>query len=304
MRPVVALLCVLSLLACAPVAAIEDAGFDAGAPPTRVRVATFNVKLFFDTACQSGQCASGDFEQVSSQQAFDARATELAQAIEGFEADVVALQEIETQACLNALLSRLGTALPHGVLGEIGTSGSVDVAILSKTPLEQVVGHRGEGISRPDGTRTTFSREFLEVHVRAENGTEVVLFAAHFRSKSMDDPGRRLAEAQNARRIVTGVASALPKALVVIAGDLNDTPGSAPLEALTADGGLLRVAADLPLADQYTYVFNGRGETIDHILQAVTPAALAVPRSTIVWKNGRGFAGSDHWAVTSVFELP
>lgn len=304
MRSSITLLCALSWLACeAP--APEDAGVDAGRAVTRLRVATFNVRLFFDSTCQSGACGATDFEQVLTPQAFDARAAEVAQAIMGFDADVVALQELETQPCLDALLSRLTETLPYGTLGEIGTAGSVDVAILSKTPLERVVGHRAlERLTRPDGSRTNYSREFLEAHVRASNGAEVVLFAAHFRSKSMDDPGRRFAEAETSRRIVSDVATALPAALVVLAGDLNDTPGSAPMEVLTADGGLLRVAADLPVADQYTYVFNGRGEAIDHILQAVTPAARAVPRSAIVWKDSRGFAGSDHYALTADFEFP
>jgi len=141
--------------------------------------------------------------------------------------------------------------------------------------------------------------------MRASDGTEVVVFGAHFRSKSPpDDSGRRLAEAQVSRRIVTDVATALPAALVVMGGDLNDSPGSPPLDALTLDGGLLRVAADLPVADQATYVFNGRGEAIDHILQAVTPAGASVPGSARVWKDTRGFSGSDHFALTADFEIP
>ncbi len=65
------------------------------------------------------------------------------------------------------------------------------------------------------------------------------------------------------------------------------------------------MAADLPAADQNTFVFNGRGEAIDHILQAVTPGGQAVPRSALVWKHGaRGFAGSDHFAMTADFEMP
>jgi endonuclease/exonuclease/phosphatase family metal-dependent hydrolase len=282
----------------------SDAGVDAGTP-TRVRVATFNTKLFFDTTCQSGACGPTDFEQVLPQQTFDGRATEIAEAIAGFDADVVALQELETQACLDALLSRLSDQFPYGTLGEINTPGSVDVAILSKTPIDSVVKHRDlERLTRPDGSRTNYSREFLEARVRVASGTEVVVFAAHFRSKAMDDPGRRLAEAQTSRRIADEVAAASPGALVVLAGDLNDTPDSPPLLALTENDGLLRVAADLPVADQYTYVFNGRGEVIDHILQAKTPAARAVPRSAIVWRGSRGFAGSDHYALTADFEVP
>ena len=300
----------LLLTACeAPPAEDVDAGVDAGEQPlapTRFRVATFNLHLFMDTVCQSGACGPTDFETAPTQAVFDARATQIAQAITGFEADVVALEEVENQTCLDALLARLGNVMPYGVIGETGAPCSVDVAILSKTPLEKVVGHRDlERIVRPDGSRTNFSREFLEVHVRASDGTEVVMFGAHFRSKSPpDDPGRRLAEAQVSRRIVTDVAAALPTALVVMGGDLNDGPGTPTIDALTLDGGLLRVAADLPVADQATYVFNGSGEAIDHILQAVTPAGARVPRSTRVWKGARGYAGSDHFALTSDFEIP
>lgn len=302
------LLPVLVLLACgappSPVGA-GDSGVeaDAGVAALRVRVATFNVRLFFDTTCHSGACASTDFEQVSSQDAFEARAAELATAITALDADVVALQELETQACLDALLARLTAAYPHGVLGEIGSAGSVDVALLSRTPLEGVKGYRASvPLFRPDGSRTSFSRELLEGHARV-GGREVVLLAAHFRSKSNDDPGRRLAEAQAARTIVSGVAASLPEALVLLAGDLNDTPGSAPLEALTADGGLLRAAADLPEAEQGTYLWNGRAEAIDHVLQAVTPGGALVPRSAKVWRDARGWGGSDHAALTADFEL-
>lgn len=297
------LLGALVLGACEPPPAVPDGG--APPSPTRIRVATFNVRLFFDTVCQSGACTSADFEQAPTQQAFEGRAAQIAGALTRFEADVVALEEIENQTCLDALMSRLTGVFPYGVLGEIGTPGSVDVAILSRTPLEQVIGHRDlERLTRPDGSRTNYSREFLEAHLRAPDDTEVVLFAAHFRSKSMDDPGRRLAEAQTSRRIVTDVAAALPNALVLMAGDLNDSPGSPPMEALTADGGLLRAAADLPVADQATYVFNGRGEAIDHILHAATDAGSVVPRSALVWKDSRGFAGSDHYALTADYELP
>jgi len=300
------LLLLVLLLGCEAPPIEEDAGVDAGPPPTPLRVATFNVHLFFDTVCQSGACTATDFEQVATPASFDARATQLANAIAGFDADLVAVQEFEDQACLDAVLAKLGNTLPYAALGEIGVPGSVDVAIFSKTPLEKVVGHRNlERLVRPDGSRTNYSREFLEAHARAADGTEVVLFAAHFRSKSPpDDPGRRLAEAQTSRRIVMDLAATLPEAVVLMAGDLNDGPGSAPIEALTADGGLLRVAEDLPLAEQYTYVFNGRGEAIDHILQAPGTAGVAVPRSALVWKDGRGYGGSDHFALTADFELP
>ena len=223
-------------------------------------------------------------------------------AVIALDADVVALQEVETQASFDALLSRVAFLYPYGALGEIGTAGSVDVALLSRTPLEPVQGYRASTpLFRPDGSRTVFSRELLEGRTLVR-GREVVLFAAHFRSKANDDPGRRLAEAQASRVLVQGVASGRPDALVALAGDLNDTPDSAPLQALTADGGLVRAAEDLPVADQATYVWNGRGEAIDHVLQAVTPACTVVPRSAKSWREAYGFGGSDHYALTAEFE--
>ncbi len=268
----------------------------------RVRVATFNVRRFFDTVCDSGSCDADDYEVQPTPSYFDARAAQLATAIRRLDADVVSLQEVETQACLDALLIQLADELPHGVLGEIGTAASVDVAILSRTPIEQVVGHRADQpLTRPDGTLTTFSRELLEVHVHAGTGGKVVLVAAHFRSKSSDDPGRRLAEAQVSAVVVRDLAAAQPGALVVLGGDLNDTPGSAPLNALTVDGGLVRVADDLPVAAQATYEYNGQGQAIDHLLLAPTPVATRVPRSSRVWQDDGGWGGSDHYALTSDF---
>lgn len=268
----------------------------------RVRVATFNVQRFFDTVCQSGSCAPGDYEALVSPQQLDARAAQLATAIRALHADVVSLQEIETQACLDALLARVGDVLPHGVLGEINTAASVDVAVLSKTPLDTVLRHRAtERLTLPNGTITSFSRELLEVHVRA-GGAKVVVFAAHFRSKVNDDPARRLAEAQVSSRVVNARAANEPDALVVLGGDLNDTPGSPPLDVLTVDGGLIRVADDLPPAEQATYVYQGNGQSIDHLLLAPGTAAMRVPRSSRVWRDGTtGYGGSDHRALTSDF---
>lgn len=269
---------------------------------TPLRVATFNVRRFFDTVCESGACEQGDYEAQPIPAYFEERATQIAAAIDRLDADVIALQEIETQACLDALLAH-GSL--HGVLGETGFAASVDVAILSKTPIESVVRHRESNpLMLDDGRITTFSRELLEVHVRKE-GKAVVLIAAHFKAKSDDDPLRRLAEARTSARIVGETAAKSPDAVVLLAGDLNDTPGSPPLDALTIDGGLTRVADDLAVTAQSTYYFQGSGQAIDHILLAPSANVVRLPRSSIVWRdNGGGFGGSDHAALTSSFVLP
>ncbi|HLL23172.1 MAG TPA: endonuclease/exonuclease/phosphatase family protein, partial [Kofleriaceae bacterium] len=70
-----------------------------------------------------------------------------------------------------------------------------------------------------------------------------------------------------------------PQSVVVLAGDLNDVPGSPPLDALVANGGLVRLADDLPVAAQATYSFGGRGQAIDHLLVRVVAASVRACRS-------------------------
>lgn len=271
---------------------------------TPMRIATFNVRRFFDTVCDSGLCGPDDYEALLAPDAFEARAQQIADAIRTLDPDVISLQEIETQPCLDALLARLADAMPYGVLGEIATTASVDVAVISKRPIERAIGHRAsEPLSLPDGTVTTFSRELLEVHTRSPNGVEVILFATHFKSKSSDEPGRRLAEAQVSARVVGEVAAQVPGAIVMLAGDLNDTPESPPLAAL-ATSGLVRLADDLPLAKQATYYYNGIGQSIDHILLAPGHASVRVARSSRAWRDDFGWGGSDHAALTTELRIP
>lgn len=105
-------------------------------------------------------------------------------------------------------------------------------------------------------------------------------------------------------KIVNALAVRELDALVILGGDLNDTPGSPPLDALTVAGGLIRVADDVSPAEQATYIYQGRGQSIDHLLLAPSTVATRVPRSSRVWRDGTsGYGGSDHRALTSDFVL-
>lgn len=275
--------------------------------PGVIRVATFNVRRFFDTACDTGKCGPTDFEEQPSQATFDAQVDTLAKGIALIDPDVIALEEIENTRCLDALtakLASLGKTFPIAHLGEIGAPGSVDVAVLARGALTEIKTHRSTRITLPTGGTTTFSRELLEVRMTF-GARQVVMFAAHFRSQSNDDPARRLAEARASRTIVTQAAAELPDALVVLGGDLNDTPGSDTIDALEEGAALLRVAKDLPVADQATYTFQGQKNAIDHIFVAAAQAARYVPKSAVVFRDDpRGsFAGSDHAALGADFSI-
>lgn len=279
-----------------------DAVLDAPSVEKELRFATFNVHLLFDTSCDSGNCGAGAFEQAPTQAQLDARADAIAKAVRSLQADVISLQEIETQVSMDAVSSRLKDLYPTAVFGETGAPGSVDVAVLGAGTFLEARKHRYHPMVRPDGTSTYFAREFLEVHM-ALSRRRVIVFSAHFRSKANDDPGRRLAEAQAAHEILIASAQEFPDAIVVLAGDLNDTPGSEPIEALESDAHLLRVAKDKPLSEQGTYYWNGQAEAIDHVFLATSSRGVYVPGSASVVRDpgAAGLADSDHAALLADF---
>jgi uncharacterized protein len=115
---------------------------------------------------------------------------------------------------------------------------------------------------------------------------DVVVIANHFDSKGGDQnaDGRfqypaqssavqRAGQAQVLHDFVADILRADRKAEVVVVGDLNDyqfSPALAALRTGTADGSGPSILTDLittlPVDQQYTYVFNGVSQVLDHIL--------------------------------------
>lgn len=282
-----------------------DQGNEPADPETwRLRVATWNVRRFFDSRCDSGRCGPGDYEEAPSPARFTERAAELAEGIEAMDLDVIALQEVESRAALDGLLAMLDPAWGVAEIGEVGFPGSVDVVILAKGRLDQRINHRQAPIPLADGSGTTrFARELLELRLTVR-GAKVIVFAAHFKSKANDDPERRLAEGMATHEIMSQVAAQNPDAVVVLGGDLNDSPGSPALEAMEADGKLLRVASDVPESEAWTLRYRGIGTFIDHLFLGGI-GGVYLPGSTVVHRGAfaSGYGGSDHAAVSATFRL-
>lgn len=276
--------------------------------PGVLRLGHLNVRRYFDSTCDSGKCDAGGFEEVVTKAAFEERTSQIAQGLARLEADVITLAEVENQGCLDALQAKLkdaGLDYPVAHLADIGVPGSVNVAVLARGKLEKVKTYRKETpLTREDGTKTQFTRELPEVHL-VLGSNSIITYAAHFRSKADDDPGRRLAEAKATREIMQTAATENTGAVVLLGGDLNDTPGSDTINALEEGDALMRVAKDLPEAAQSTYTFGGQKHAIDHIFTTASRAKAYVAKSATVVRDGSaGLAGSDHAAIYADFNLP
>ncbi|GGM81482.1 hypothetical protein GCM10012275_60180 [Longimycelium tulufanense] len=110
-------------------------------------------------------------------------------------------------------------------------------------------------------------------------GRKVFVVANHFSSKGGDQPmhGRfqppdRVTEVQRVQqaKLVRGFVDQLtetdPWATVLVAGDLNDYVFSPTLHELLNGGVLRSPLAELPGAEQYTFVFEGNSQVLDHVL--------------------------------------
>jgi uncharacterized protein len=110
-------------------------------------------------------------------------------------------------------------------------------------------------------------------------GKTVFFIANHFNSKGGDQPlyGRfqpparptetqRHAQATLVHDFVARITAVDSSARVVVLGDLNDFDYSQTADILTAGGLLTDLPRTLPLAERYTYVFEGNSQVLDHIL--------------------------------------
>jgi predicted extracellular nuclease len=142
-------------------------------------------------------------------------------------------------------------------------------------------------------------------------GRKVIVVGNHFNSKGGDQsadgrfqPPTRSSETQRQQQatvlnnFVHQVLAADPRANLVLAGDFNDYQFAPSMKTLTEDGATLTdLITTLPADQQYTYVFNGVSQVLDHIfvskpLSSAGPDAVAYD---VIHVNSEfGAQASDH----------
>lgn len=192
-------------------------------PVGAFRVASYNVENLFDAIDDP------DRRDEDTPPKDEEGMRRLAQALKKADADVVALQEVENLQVLNQFLDKhMPGVYPHRVLVEGNDMRGIDVAVISKHPVDKVESHKGNRFQVPDGSRAgSFKRDFLKVDVRVGRYPFSV-YTTHFKAQSggkvADD--HRLGEAREAKRILEADMRKYPERRFVVTGDFNDTPDS------------------------------------------------------------------------------
>jgi endonuclease/exonuclease/phosphatase family metal-dependent hydrolase len=201
----------------------------------------------------------------------DAARKNTARVIRETNSDICCLIEVESRPILKQFCSdrlpRAAKFAPYSqhMLIDGNDDRGIDVALASRLPIGSLWSH----VYDRDSKGEIFSRDCLEVELQHPAGFKVWVLVNHFKSKGYgtqkDSDAKRLRQSE---RLVELLADYdLKNDMVVVAGDLNDTPDSNPLAPLLGVPNLYDVLkCKFPdPADRWTYHYK-KNEQIDYLL--------------------------------------
>jgi endonuclease/exonuclease/phosphatase family metal-dependent hydrolase len=189
------------------------------------------------------------------------------------DAHIQVCVEVENRPTLQrfneqVLGAKFNKAFPHVMLVDGNDERGIDVGILSRYPIRSITSHVDD--LNPNGERT-FSRDCPEYVIDLPGGRKILVLPNHFKSKRGGNTpamqARRKAQADRAHAIAA--AALTHTQLVLIAGDLNDTPGE-PLFASLWQDGFVDVADHLsyPTDRPGTFDTGTAANKIDYLIMS------------------------------------
>lgn len=154
-----------------------------------------------------------------------------AKVIKSAKADIACIVEADSRETLRRFdTDMLGSKYRYEMLIDGNDNRGIDVGLYSRFPIGGIWTHIFDG----SGNSRTFSRDCPEYEILLPNGQSLYLLCNHLKSKGYDYNGnadnRRQRQATAIADILKGYD--LETDLVVVAGDMNDTPDSLPLKPL------------------------------------------------------------------------
>ncbi len=190
-----------------------------------------------------------------------------AKVIQAVKADIACIVEADSRETLKRFDTELlNSKYRYEMLIDGNDIRGIDVGLYSRFPLGGIWTHIFDG----SGNSRTFSRDCPEYEIILPSGQSLFLLCNHLKSKGYDFDGnadnRRMKQATAVAEILKGYD--LKNDLVVVAGDLNDTPDSGPLKPLMDVDNLFDVL-ELQFGNdkgkRWTYHYTSF-EQIDYVL--------------------------------------
>lgn len=214
------------------------------------------------------------------------------QVVRDVAADVLGTIEVDDRIALLRFNEQLLPAVdakpyPHVMVIDGNDDRGIDVGLLSRFPFGAMRSHVDD---MHDGSRI-FSRDCPEYEIALPSGNTLLVLVNHLKSKGFgtqaDSNARRQRQAERVRAIYDAHRQAGVTHIAVI-GDFNDTPDSAPLAPLLADGSDLQ---DVSLHPNFqgdgrpgTFGNGTASQKIDYIL--LSPELFARVTNAGVFRKG------------------
>jgi len=209
--------------------------------------------------------------------------------------DILVCVEVESRPTLGRFNSQvLKAQFDHGYAYHMVLDGNddrgIDVGILSRFPIRSIVSHVDDVTA--DGMRI-FSRDCPEYLIELPSGQSILVLPNHFKSKRGGDSesaqAKRKAQADRAHEIAVDGLERTD--LVLIAGDLNDTPHQ-PLFASLWQHGFEDIQShpSYPTDRPGTYATGTASNKIDYLL--MSPHLRATLLNTGIERRGSYHPGT------------
>ncbi|WP_162248748.1 ExeM/NucH family extracellular endonuclease [Agromyces sp. Root1464] len=275
-----------------------------------ITVAAFNVLNYFTTLTSENPEARG----ADTAEEFAVQKAKIVKAINGLDADVVALQEIENSVALGEkpdealadLVAGLNAAAGAGTWKYVKTPESLHDPAITDVITNAIiykpasVKPSGEAQTIIDETVWDIAREPIAQTFKY-NKQFVTVVANHFKSKSGTDPSpqpgqdafndERTAQAESLLAFANELSEGRKNAVYLV-GDFNSYAKEDPIKVFIDAGW-----SDLVFSKargQYTYTFDGELGSLDHVI--ASPAANSRVTKTAVWSiNSPEWAGREYW---------
>ena len=269
-----------------------------------LKIATFNCENLFTRFKFTGKVISGKNEMdkiikngfILNDKYFDKiiekERSLTADAIKETNAEIIALEEIENMETLKSFNSEFlsGCGYKYKMLIDANDPRFIDVAVLSKIPIESVVTH--QFMRTKDNKSYIFSRDCLEINFKPDVAP-VTLFVNHFKSmmEGRDETrARRLVQSETVLDIIKNRFGNKPEeANWIVLGDLNDYPeGNTGVEPLLNSGLMTNVIERLPKEEQWTHWWDARDEykQIDYIFLSKSLAEKNSRSEPVIIRKG------------------
>lgn len=276
-------------------------------PPERIRVATWNLENLFDTEDDQNNPGDDEYSDPAAwrrwtPERYRTKLEHLATVIAALRPDILFVSEVENRRVLDDLAATLRALpepwpMPHIAHRESGDHRGIDVAVLSRFPLDGVALHE----------TVPFLRGALEAHARLGAGADATLFACHLKSqlgKAEENIALRHRETLVLRSLAEKTLAGNPGGALFIAGDFNDNIDAASLrlglqvatsrETIPSpESGdparLYNLVGDIPDPERGSYYYARRKKwnTFDAI---IVPAPMVEDGGAAAWRLAAGDA--------------